>query len=108
MKLDDELGPVWKALADPIRRRMLDLLRERPRTTGELCRSFEKLSRVGAMKHLSVLVAAQLVAVERRGRERWNFLNVVPLQQIYERWMRPYEARWATSLLWLKHSVEKE
>jgi uncharacterized protein YndB with AHSA1/START domain len=59
------------------------------------------------MKHLAVLEGAELVVVKPHGRERWNQLNVVPLQQIYERWLKPYEARWASSLLQLKQLVEE-
>lgn len=102
----DDLTLVWKALSDPTRRRILDLLKERPRTTGELCDAFE-VSRFAVMKHLTVLENASLILVRRRGRERWNYLNAVPLQQIYERWLRPYEAHWAASLLQLKRLVEK-
>ena len=102
----EDAGVTWKALADPTRRSILDLLREAPRTTGELTASFP-LSRFAVMKHLSVLERAGLVVVRRRGRERWNFLNPVPLQRIYERWMRPYEERWAASLVGLKRLVEQ-
>lgn len=98
---------VWKALADPTRRRILDLLRERPRTTGELDEAFE-VTRFAVMKHLGVLEQAGLVVVRRRGRERWNHLNPVPIQQIAERWIRPYEAVFATSLLGLKRHVEQK
>jgi hypothetical protein len=58
------------------------------------------------MKHLAVLENAELIAVRRRGRERWNHLNAVPLQRIYERWLRPYEGQWASALLQLKRQVE--
>jgi DNA-binding transcriptional ArsR family regulator len=101
----DDLTPVWGALTDPTRRAILDLLRERPRTTGELCGAFP-LSRFAVMKHLGVPEDAGLIAVRQRGRERWNHLNAVPLQQIVERWLRPYEAHWAKSLLQLKRHVE--
>jgi len=101
----DGLTPVWKALSDPSRRRILDLLRLRPRTTGELAGRF-RTTRFAVMKHLGVLERARLVTIRRRGRERWNHLNAVPLQQIYERWISPYEAEWAASLLRLKRSAE--
>jgi DNA-binding transcriptional ArsR family regulator/uncharacterized protein YndB with AHSA1/START domain len=104
---DDMLTPIWKALSDPTRRRILDLLKERPRTTGELTAAFDDdLSRFGVMKHLAALEEAGLVVVRPRGRERWNHLNAVPLQQIYERWLRPYEAQWADALLNLKRQAE--
>jgi len=89
---DDGAGAVWRALADPTRRAILDLLRERPRTTGELTEAFPT-SRFAVMKHLAVLQKAGLVVVRRRGRERWNHLNGVPLRTAYERWMRPYADR---------------
>ena len=105
--MKDELELVFKALADGTRRRILDLLSEKPRTTGQLCAVFP-VSRYAVMKHLSVLEKAGLVLVRRRGRERFNYLNAVPLQRLYERWMRPYEAHWARSLLSLKRNVEEK
>lgn len=78
---------IWKALADPTRRAMLDVLREGPRTTGALCRRFRRLSRCGVMKHLGILEAAGLIVIKRHGRFRWNYLNPIPIRQIYERWM---------------------
>lgn len=99
------LDPLWKALADPSRREILDLLRERPRTTGELAETFD-FTRFAVMKHLKVLERAQLVTVRREGRVRWNHLNAVPLQVLYERWIRPYEAEWASRLIHLKQMIE--
>jgi DNA-binding transcriptional ArsR family regulator/uncharacterized protein YndB with AHSA1/START domain len=101
----DPLELVWRALADPTRRRILDLLRVAPRTTGELATAFP-LSRFAVMKHLDVLVGARLVIARRDGRERWNHLNPVPLQQMHERWVRPYESLWAAPLLRLKDASE--
>jgi DNA-binding transcriptional ArsR family regulator len=102
-----ELVPLWAALADPTRRRMLDLLRERPRTTGELAEEFPS-SRFAVMKHLNVLEAAGLVAARREGRERWNHLNAVPLQLLYDRWVQPYQAHWAGRLTKLRTNLEGE
>src|SRR3989337_1116920 len=104
--MPDDLGAIWKALADPSRRRLLDLLRDGPRTTGELCARFP-LSRFAVMKHLAILERAGLVIVERRGRQRWNYLNAVPIQQIYERWISGYAGFWATPLLRLKRRAEE-
>ena len=101
----DPLELVWRALSDPTRRGMLDRLRDGARTTGELASQFPQ-SRYAAMKHLDVLVAAGLVTVRRQGRERWNQLNPVPLQVMYERWVRPYEALWAAPLVRLKDAIE--
>ena len=89
---------VWAALADPTRRRILDLLRERPLTTGGVAAHFP-ISRIAVMRHLRVLAAAGLVANRARGRERWHYLNLVSLQTIHERWSRPVASGWATSLL---------
>jgi DNA-binding transcriptional ArsR family regulator len=60
------------------------------------------------MKHLSVLEEADLVVVARRGRERWNHLNAIPIQRVYERWITPFEGLWASSLLRLKESAERK
>jgi uncharacterized protein YndB with AHSA1/START domain/DNA-binding transcriptional ArsR family regulator len=104
---DPELGEVWKALSDPTRRRILDALREGPKTTGTLCAMFPQLSRFAVIKHLGALEEAHLLIVTPKGRERWNSLNVVPIQQIHDRWIRPYEALWATKLLRLKQIAEQ-
>lgn len=101
----DDLDTVWKALADPSRRTLLDRLRDGPRTTGALCAAFRS-SRFAVMKHLGVLEQAGLVIVRRRGRERWNYLNPMPIQQIYERWITPYAGMWASDLLDLKRTIE--
>lgn len=99
-------GEVWRALADPTRRALLDLLRSGPRTTGQLAEAFPDVTRFAVMKHLGVLTDARLVVVRRRGRERWNHLNAVPLRQAYERWMAPYAERGAETTLRLKDYVE--
>lgn len=96
---------VFSALGDASRRRLLDLLRERPQTTSELCGYFD-VSRFAVMKHLKVLENAGLVLVERRGRERLNHLNPLPLRAVYRRWIRPFEALPADRLLRLKQLAE--
>jgi len=104
--IPDSLDAVWKALSDPTRRSVLDLLRKRARTTGELTAAFPGLSRFAVMKHLGVLQDAGLLVVRREGRKRWNHLNAVPLRRVYERWVSRYEDVWADSLLRLKETVE--
>jgi DNA-binding transcriptional ArsR family regulator/uncharacterized protein YndB with AHSA1/START domain len=99
--------PVWKALADPTRRRILDLLKDQPRTTGDLCTAFS-LSRFAVMKHLGVLEGAGLVVVRRNGRERWNHLNAVPLRRIYEHYIDPVSDHLATSLLRLADATQRK
>lgn len=101
-----DLSLLWKALSDPTRREILDRLRERPQTTGQLADAFPS-SRFAVMKHLEVLVEAGLVLARKQGRERWNHLNAQPLQALYERWVRPYEAHWAGGLERLKTLAER-
>jgi len=105
MKAGD--APVWKALANPVRRRMLDLLRSRPRTTGEIAAAFPRLTRFAAMQHLGVLARARLVLVRREGRQRFNHLNPVPLRQVHERWVSRYAAAPAAAALALKSYAEQ-
>jgi DNA-binding transcriptional ArsR family regulator len=104
----DELDAVWKALADTTRRAILDFLRERPRTTTEIVESFPHLSRFGVMKHLEVLRQAHLVHTREVGRQRVNSLNVVPIRQIYERWVGPFQELWSGELLRIKEIAEKD
>ena len=96
---------VWQALADQTRREILDLLRVAPQTTGRLAVRFPS-SRFAVMKHLTVLEQANLITIRRQGRERWNHLNPVPIQQLYERWVKPYEVMWAEKLTALKSRLE--
>ncbi len=97
---------VFKALASETRREILDALREGPRTTGDLVMLFPGVSRFSVMQHLRVLGRARLVVRKKRGRERHNFLNAVPIQQVYERWVSRYEGLWAGALTDLKRRVE--
>jgi DNA-binding transcriptional ArsR family regulator len=83
---------VFRALAARTRREILDLLKDRPRTTGEVCAAFADLDRCTVMQHLGVLDDAGLVIVQRRGRERWNHLSALPIQHIHDRWIGPYAA----------------
>ena len=101
-----DLDPTWKALADPTRREILDLLRDGPRQTTEIVEQFEHLSRFGVMKHLDVLREVGLVNTRVDGRRRINSLNVAPIRQILERWISKYEAYWANTLLRVKDAAE--
>jgi DNA-binding transcriptional ArsR family regulator/uncharacterized protein YndB with AHSA1/START domain len=98
----------WKALADPVRREILDLLRDEPRTTGEICDAFDRLTRFGVLSHMTVLKEAGLVRVERRGRERINRIDPEPLREAYEQWIRNYEVLWAGRLGRLKKLAERK
>jgi DNA-binding transcriptional ArsR family regulator len=104
--MPDDLDTVWKALADPTRREILDYLRDGPRTTTEIVSQFTHLSRFGVMKHLDVLRDAQLVITRSEGRRRLNALNAIPIRQIYERWVSGYQDLWVSQLVSLKKTLE--
>ena len=104
MKMDSET--VWRALASPHRRQVLDLLRGGPRTTGDLARQMPDLSRFAVMQHLGVLEQAGLVLFRREGRKRFNYANAVPLREIYERWVEPLGSSAAATALQLKRYAE--
>jgi len=97
---------IWKALSDKTRREILDLLREKEKTTGDLCRHFKKLTRYGVMKHLNILHKANLVIIKREGKNRWNYINPLPIREIYERWVKKYEAGWSSYLIQFKNYME--
>ena len=96
---------VFKALAAPVRRRILDLLKDSPATTGDLCGRFPELDRCTVMQHLKVLEDADLVIARRKGRERWNHLNALPIKRIHDRWIGPYAERAADMLAKLEDSL---
>ena len=99
---------MWRALASPIRRRMLDLLRDGPMSTGDIAVKFRDLSRFAVMQHIGVLEDADLVVPRRAGRTRLNYLNPVPIQRIYHRWVSKYQEPWAESLVSLKGTLESD
>ena len=97
---------VFKSLADPTRRLLLDLLFEREgRTLGELA-SHVEMSRIGVMKNLRLLEEADLVIAQRAGREKRHFLNPVPIRMIHDRWIDKYTEHRAAALLDLKRTLE--
>ena len=98
MSSEEKDNQVFKALAAPIRRRILDALRDAPKTTGELCATFTELDRCTVMQHLRVLERAELVIANKIGRQRWNHLNAIPIKRIHERWIGGY-ARSAVELV---------
>ena len=86
--LQDEL--VIKAIASADRRRILDLLRDASQTTGAICGELPWLNRCTVMQHLGVLEKARLIITRKEGRQRWNYLDVSPLQHFHERWIKAY------------------
>jgi DNA-binding transcriptional ArsR family regulator len=102
---DDE--SVFKALADSNRRELLDRLYARNgQTLSELCKGFPMV-RQSVSQHLDVLEAANLISVERQGREKLHYVNPVPIHEIYERWIRKYEVQRLTALHNFKAKLER-
>jgi uncharacterized protein YndB with AHSA1/START domain len=102
------MDAVFKALADPTRRRLLDQLF---REDGQNLRTLEKdlpMTRFGVMKHLKVLEEAGLVVTRKRGREKLHFLNPVPIRLVHDRWVSKYSEPWAATLSNLKHGLENK
>jgi DNA-binding transcriptional ArsR family regulator len=97
---------VWRALADERRREILDLLAERPRTTGEVCEAVGGLCRTAVLRHLEVLTTAGLVAVRRQGRVRWNEFDPAPLRRAVEPWLERRRRGWEGSFARLKELAE--
>ncbi len=104
---DSELGSVFRALADPSRRFLLDLLFDRDGRTLTELESELAMTRFGVMKHLKVLEEAGLVVTRRSGREKLHFLNPVPIRLIHDRWIDKYTERNVTALLDLKTELER-
>ncbi|HEY7916456.1 MAG TPA: metalloregulator ArsR/SmtB family transcription factor [Acidimicrobiales bacterium] len=104
MSEDDQ---VFRALADPTRRFLLDLLFEREgRTLTEMEREVD-MTRIGVMKHLRILEDAELVVTQRSGREKLHFLNPVPIRLIHDRWIDKYTERRVSALVELKQRLER-
>jgi len=106
MSSGDESDRIFKALSAATRRDILDALKDKPRTTGELCARFPALDRCTVMQHLKILEGADLVIVKREGRERWNHLNPLPIKHIYDRWIGAYAGRAVEMLDRLKTDLE--
>ncbi|WP_172170416.1 helix-turn-helix transcriptional regulator [Brevibacterium sp. CT2-23B] len=87
---DESDDAVFKALANPTRRRVLDLLRTRPRTTGEVCEAFPDLDRTTVLQHIRVLEGAELVTGRKEGRTRLLALAPLPIKRIHDRWIGEY------------------
>jgi DNA-binding transcriptional ArsR family regulator len=103
---DDELDPVWRALANPMRRRMVEVLRQGRLPTAQLATHFRDVSRFAVMQHLEVLVAADLVVVKREGRTRWNYLNPVPIRRLVDSLLGRFDDAPAAELEAMRKRIE--
>ena len=102
----DDADKVFKALGDPTRRLLLDLLCEKNgQTLSELCEGLA-MARQSATQHLGILEDANLVSTVRRGREKLHFINPVPLHEVYERWVKKFETQRLSLLHQLKQELE--
>src|SRR5579864_4067226 len=101
------MDAVFRALADPTRRRLLDELFQQDGQTLHALEERLPMSRFGVMKHLRVLAAANLVVTRRRGREKLHFLNSVPIRLVHDRWVSKYAEPWAAQLSGLKRRLEE-
>ena len=99
---------VFKALADPTRRFLLDALFAREGQTLTELESAVEMTRYGVMKHLKVLEEADLVVTRRSGREKLHFLNAVPIREVHDRWIDKYTERHVAALIDLKNELERE
>lgn len=106
MSTDDPNDRIFKALSASVRRSILDVLKDRPMTTGQLCEQFPALDRCTVMQHLKVLTDADLVIAQRDGRERWNHLNPLPIKHIHDRWIGAYAAQAVQLLDRIKTDLE--
>jgi DNA-binding transcriptional ArsR family regulator len=102
------MDEVFKALADPTRRELLDRLFGRDGQTLSALEEGLPMSRFGVMKHLKVLEEAGLITTRKRGREKLHFLNPVPIRLIHDRWVSKYAEPWASALSELKSEIENE
>jgi DNA-binding transcriptional ArsR family regulator len=107
MSIEKRHDRIFKALADSRRRQILDLLKDGPKTTGDICAAFKKLDRCTVMQHIKVLERSGLLFSRREGRYRWNYLDVVPVREIYDRWINKYASPGVELLTQLKHGLER-
>jgi DNA-binding transcriptional ArsR family regulator len=103
---EDRYDVIFKALGDSRRREILDLLKIRGRTTGELCDRLQQLDRCTVMQHLRVLEKADLIIVNREGRLRWNYINPLPIKELHDRWIGSYADGAIDLLARMKREIE--
>ena len=107
MSISDAFDRVFKALGHQVRRQILDDLKDQPLTTGTLVAHFPELDRCTVMQHLGVLEKAGLIIVKKEGRFRWNYLDVVPIREIYDRWINQYASPSVEILTRLKQDLDR-
>jgi DNA-binding transcriptional ArsR family regulator len=106
MRREETYDLIFKALGDSRRREILDMLKVRGRTTGELCEHFKHLDRCTVMLHLGVLEKADLIIVKREGRLRWNCINPLPIKELHDRWIDGFADAAVDLLARMKREIE--
>ncbi len=104
----DQDDLVFKALSGKERRQILDMLRDGPKTTGDIDQQLSHLDRTTVMMHLRVLEQARLVISKKQGRSRYNYLDAAPIQQIYDRWIADFAAPSAKLLKNIRNDIEAD
>jgi predicted transcriptional regulator len=104
----DSMDAVFEAIASPARRKILDIVKDRPGCSVKYVAGFFAMSRIAVMKHLQILELADLIISEKEGRNRRLYFNCVPIQMIYDRWTTEYSALWASGLTKIKYRVETQ
>jgi predicted transcriptional regulator len=102
----ESMNAVFEALAHPVRRKILDVVKDRPGCSVNDVSGHFEISRIAVMKHLNVLVRADLVVSQKQGRTRQLYFNAVPIQLIHDRWTSEYSALWAAGLTRVKYRIE--
>ena len=102
----ESMDAVFRALGSPVRRQILDVVKNNPGcSVNDVCEPFE-MSRIAVMKHLKILEEAELISSQKAGRTRALYMNAVPIQMIYDRWTTEYSALWSSRMTDLKYHVE--
>jgi DNA-binding transcriptional ArsR family regulator len=102
----ERFNRILKALGNTQRRKILDLIKDHPRTTSDLCKLLDELDRCTVMQHLGVLEQADLVVVKHKGKYRWNYINLFPIKEIHDRWISNYSISSLELLSKLKSNLE--
>jgi DNA-binding transcriptional ArsR family regulator len=108
MYSESKYDRILKALGHAGRREILDLIKDEPHTTSELCLILKKMDRCTVMQHLNVLVKADLILVKHRGKYRWNHINILPIQELHDRWISKFSLDVIDKVAKSKQDIEQD
>jgi DNA-binding transcriptional ArsR family regulator len=106
MYVEGKYDLILKALSHTTRRTILDMIKDNPMTTSQLCNSLSNLDRCTVMQHLNVLENADLIIVKHQGKYRWNYINLLPIKEIHDRWIHKYSIDALDTLSKMKKDLE--